>query len=160
MDELTNEQRADLARWVVAMRRAHIAGTPQSEGHLHDATGWCCLGLWCAVAEAAGLVKRTAGPWLTTMWSSPAGTGDDNNYLHESAKLAGATNPMVLEMPDGMSVRDELSGLMSASWANDSAHLTFEQIADCVTWNYAITADELEAAEAMPRVPEIEQVQP
>lgn len=65
-DVTLESARADLARWAVSLRRAQAAGTGRTTGQLAirrpeagpEVTGYCCLGIWCEIARARGLVDR------------------------------------------------------------------------------------------------------
>lgn len=94
LPEVTDpEQRAELARWAVALRRAHAAGTGQAEKKLHHRSrvldvdgnqiGWensfCCLGIWCAMKAEAGVLVSASGPGSGFEYGSVAyGDADDH----------------------------------------------------------------------------------
>lgn len=188
LEEVTDPaQRADLARWVVSLRRAYAAETGQATSKLHvcdaHADSYCCLGIWCVVQTAAGVLERDdlddvrrygrVGGKLDgdlRIWSDGA--------LPDAAKLANATDPDLLRFVDRDRVDDDVDtavavyveefGATAEDWAehnassvsaselNDDHGLNFAQIADVVAWRYQLTARELIVAEFSPRVPEVE----
>lgn len=174
--ELTDDQRADLARWVVAMRRAYASGTAQVTGALADGGGYCCLGLWCEIAETKGALQHRdlldSRKWADAAASEAllaSGGGWQAGNLPGAAWLAGSADPELFRFisredvgdnPDYLeSASDEDSGDWSSPTAaelNDDHGLSFGQIADLVAWSFGITAEELAAAELAPRVAVVE----
>jgi hypothetical protein len=158
--ELTEAQRADIARWVVTMRRAVDAGVPQTDGSLRDAGGYCCLGLWCEIAEAAGKLQRRANA-STTEW---AGLGEvtesawRSGSLPHAARLGGQEDPELIQLVKRDDIGDDAGVLeyVTAAELNDDHDLDFDQIADVVAWSFGVTPEELAAAELAPRVPAVE----
>lgn len=173
---LDDAERADIARWVVAMYRAHAAETEQTTGNLRDDTGHCCLGLWCEIATARGvLAVRTNAlhdnhvqEWVGLGESDGPDHGWQSGALPEAAYLGGLDDPEVMsfasrevygDSPAELQFASEDDGdwtMVSAAGLNDDHGLTFAQIADLVVWSYAVTAEELAAASSAPRVGAIE----
>jgi hypothetical protein len=177
-------QRADIARWAVSLRRAHAAGTEQVTGQLarfadHD-SGYCCLGVWCEVAEAMGRLSSDREEPSRPVWGSAVTGTMEAMTLPHGAFLNDDSNPQLLGYftreaedyydetatePETEEDRQDLieglrdGGLWSkrcAAELNDADGLTFAQIADVVVWSYGLTPEELAEAEAAPRVPVVE----
>jgi hypothetical protein len=201
-------QRADLARWAVSLRRAHVAGTRQVTGNLHmrnvpdlgdddydddDETeeaaalggdSYCCLGIWCRVQLAAGVLQvRTVrqaagyaragaaepdgGPLIFSEGALPAaallaGSGDPD-LLMTIPQDNGATDPnfdlaewLTAGNPEREWWAENESTTLTAAELNDDCGCNFAQIADIVVWRFGLTDAELAAAELAPRVPEVE----
>lgn len=196
-------QRADLARWVVSLRRARAAHTRQVTGNLHmrnvlvsdiddeteEATtlgddSYCCLGIWCRVQLAAGVLQvRTVrqaqgyaqagvaefdgGPLSFSEDALPPAAflaeSSDPDLLRTISQEDGPTDPnadLAEHLADGLSEEDwwtEISSCtLTAAELNDDCGLNFAQIADVVVWRFGLTDAELAAAELAPRVPEVE----
>lgn len=152
-EERNDQQRAELARWVVALRQAFAAGTPQGRGNLQDQHGYCCLGIWCDLRAFQGhLTMQVDGTENRTISYFPT-TGDGGNgwasYPPPENFIGGVNDPLILDgtFPDKYGYPYRLD--VTASRANDDHGLNFDQIADCVVWNYALTDTELAAAFAV-----------
>lgn len=208
LPEVTDEaQRADLARWAVSLRRAHAAGTRQVTGNLHMRTvldlddddddddvimeatapgddSYCCLGIWCRVQLAAGVLQVRAYRQAQGYARAEAAESDggplifNEGALPEVAYLAGSSDPDLLRtilqedgpvdpnydlagyLADGLSEEDWWTGnesrALTAAELNDDCGCNFAQIADIVVWRFGLTDAELAAAELAPRVPEVE----
>jgi hypothetical protein len=153
-------ERMRAARWVVAMRRAHAAGTPQARRALHYVDGgYCCLGLLCELAVADGVLERSRriDNGNRVIYREPGSDDWGSTILPDSARLFGEVNPVALTVQ--IRQRDDETGWTAAE-LNDTFGLTFAQIADVVTWSHQLTIDELAAAEAMPWVERIEGPRP
>lgn len=171
---LTDTERADIARWVVAMYRAHQAEVEQARGHLKADDGYCCLGLWCEIATARGQLKvRTrVGHGLHSVEWAGLDVQLDGQWeygaLPGAAYLGGLDDPQVIRLACRDDIGDDAEALewaaldgrdwntVSASNLNDDHGLNFSQIADLVVWSYGVTAEELAAAELAPRVTVVE----
>jgi hypothetical protein len=179
-------KRADLARWVVSLRRAYVAQVGQTTGRLHvqvpdgDAEGsYCCLGIWCVVKLAAGVLQRRNPEAGVQQYTDADAVDLDfadwaDGSLPDSARLAGSSDPNLLRFIDRSKEGDYLDDMIaesgydadywvseaadtfSAAALNDDYGLDFSQIADVVVWRYALSVEELAAAEQAPRVPEVE----
>jgi hypothetical protein len=158
-NDWTAEERAELARWVVALRQAYASGARQSNGNLRDRYGYCCLGIWCDVKAFQGqlTMKRDDDPVGLVSYFADGGRPDGwASYLPSTARLAGSENPIVLDaghkaVGDRVVAGDNRATapfIVQASVANDDDGLNFDQIADCVTWTYRLTEAELTAARA------------
>jgi hypothetical protein len=167
---LPPEERADIARWVVALRRAHHNGTGQTKGNLGDRVSYCCLGIQCRLAEADGRLESrlavVARDAAYTLWR-PAGierAAWEESTLPMRARLARSQNPPIFSYLPPEHDRDDEADpeydfvALAAADLNDHHELNFAQIADLVAWSFAITPEELAAAEAAPRVESIEGV--
>jgi hypothetical protein len=198
-------QRADLARWAVSLRRAHAAGTRQVTGNLHmrnvldlggddddddDETeeaaalggdSYCCLGIWCRVQLAAGVLQvrtiRQAQGYASAAHRRTEPVFQEGS-LPAVAQLAGSGDPDLLStilqedgpvdpnydlavlLADGLSEEDwwaeNGSTSLTAAELNDDCGCNFAQIADIVVWRFGLTDAELADAELAPRVPEVE----
>lgn len=119
-------------KWVSALRSGEY---PQTTGRLHDEDGYCCLGVLCEVAIKEGVSiakgprydgrvfyddKEDLPPHSVAEWATTGGDPDPTWALDvEWASLPGETPEYGVHQSDWV----ELTEL------NDSAHLTFEQIA-------------------------------
>jgi hypothetical protein len=151
--------RLGLARWVVAMRRAHAAGVRQGRGHLLDRTGaYCCLGLYCEIGEAYGALTRSIAMGNGDASWSDVGGLPNSTLLPRDIQPVGMLSGdiYIINQLNLDEQRDGKPLQITATHANDAVGFTFAQIADCVEWTYQLDAAELAAAEAMPRVPAIE----
>lgn len=128
--------------------------------------GFCCLGVRCEAGVAAGRLRRLAvrGASSTVhasdvtiyeMGNRPADVilyrevvtrSDNETWLPESEGklLLGSPEypqvphkPIVLYRPD-LRGRDQRRLIVTASEANDNHGLTFDQIADCLTYTYGL----------------------
>jgi hypothetical protein len=200
------EERAELARWVVSLRRAHaFPAIGQATGKLHhrvrqlDATQdgydraaagqgyrdtFCCLGIWCALKVAQGQLALdpgvaseygtisygpiSDGPSVDVTWSSGA--------LPNTVHLARSADPDLLRIvkwsddslddfeedatdhgyADGDAYAEGEASTLTAAELNDDIGLSFDRIADVITWSFQLAAEELATAELAPRVPEVE----
>jgi hypothetical protein len=187
LDVTLESARADLARWAVSLRRAHAAGTGQTTGVLARRqlgewdvrADYCCLGVWCEIARARGLVEREQSD--TSDHFSFAGPAEYQNTstLPASIVLANSQNPDLLctvsredhgedlmeawraDCYDGNnpSLEDwlaENAQVYCAADLNDDHGLNFGQIADVVVWRFQLTPQELADAELEPRVELVE----
>lgn len=185
-DVTLESARADLARWVVSLRRADAAGTRRTTGQLAvslgqaddpEAVGYCCLGIWCEIQHARGLVSRDE-VGSVRYFAGPEEMRNSST-LPKSIRLAGSDNPDLLHAVardnQGEDLvqawRDDCYDEYSPSleeWVanntdtycaadlNDDLGLPFGQIADIVVWRFQLTPEELAAAELEPRVELVE----
>jgi len=84
------------------------------------------------------------------------GGGNDDLTLEEAAADRGYWLDEGRNIPDVDRFVELEAETCAAAELNDGHHLSFGEIADVVVWRYALTAEELATAEAMPRVPEVE----
>lgn len=120
------DERADLARWAVSLRRAQAAGTRQVTGTLTgtltsrmEGIGHCCLGIWCQLKTADGtLTAKLDG---VQVFYQPAG-GEHHMpsaaTLPETARLAGDADPDLLAWLD----REEAGDASLAELAADHGY--------------------------------------
>jgi hypothetical protein len=187
-DVTLESARADLARWAVSLRRAHAAGTGQTTGVLArqrrgqldpERADYCCLGVWCEIARARGLVEREHSDTSDHFsFAGPAGY-QNTSTLPASILLANSDNPDLLctvsreEYGEDLmeawradcwggnnpSLEDwlaENAQVYCAADLNDDHGLNFGQIADVVVWRFQLTPEELADAELEPRVELVE----
>jgi hypothetical protein len=191
-DTTDSDVRADLARWAVSLRRAAAAGTGQTNGLLaeNQATeeepekaAYCCLGIWCEIARAAGRVERKEPSLISSQipYVHPERGLATASLLPSGLYLDGSENPLLLSFLDREDHAEDLepeaeengyvhadgtgdvaafvdyeARACAAADLNDDYGLPFGHIADVVIWRYQLTAEELAAAEAAPRVPLVE----
>jgi hypothetical protein len=119
-------ERARLARWVVALRRAYAAGVGQTTGKLHHRmtqldqaaprNTFCCLGIQCVLDVAAGTLAReeNASSETGTVSYGPAGTdpaetlGWTSGAMPSVAHLAGSSDPDLLKLISAEGWSDDL----------------------------------------------------
>lgn len=103
----TTEQRADLARWAISLRRASAARTLQTTGQLtrlnhseeRRTVAHCCLGIWCQIKLAAGeLVSQASSSAPATVeYASPMiGSMRQGGNLPWEVELVGQLDPILL----------------------------------------------------------------
>lgn len=154
MNDDDNQTRANLARWVVAMRTAREQSVSQGNGYLNANGSYCCLGLWCEVLVGLGVLERH-DPFESLVHYGAPGLADvgatkvlpSAAHFAEADGPAASTDPGVLHLY-GEEDRDGNDLVITAAQANDDHRLNFAQIADCVVWTYEITETELAAASA------------
>jgi hypothetical protein len=124
---LTKTQKRHIRSWVTALRSGRYK---QTEGKLHDETGYCCLGVACDVYRKAA--KRQSGKppeWVPS---------HDNSRLD----FLGATGTLPDEVADWFGLSDDPLLLVGdrfnykASTLNDEKLFSLKRIATAIQRTY------------------------
>lgn len=150
-----------MRHWRDSLREAHRTGVAQTNGVLNrlkidiaDRTpGFCCLGIWMEIAADSGRVQRSTDGGSPCMYyiEKAAGTED----IREAEALTpGETDYLDLDSSDpillntrnadrvSLIAHDGAPLVHTASALNDSLKLTFDEIADCMTWTYNLDGED------------------
>lgn len=126
MTELTEEQKANVRKWVVALRSGEYE---QGRGQLLDEHNrMCCLGVACAVyMDETGRGK----------WTDP----NDDGFMYFMTEHGGRNAiSLPFEVREWLGMMDDdpaLSGGRRATMQNDGG-TSFEEIADAIEETYLV----------------------
>lgn len=147
--------------WRDRLREAHREGVRQAKGFLaivEDETvgvGYCCLGIRCEQGVNAGRLVRNENNddmdgrrYFTYFEVEETPQNGMAGHLPEvearllasgldADEIGDPYDPWIINEPD-LHDRDGNRLMVSAASANDDLHLSFDQIADCITYTYGL----------------------